>query len=189
MTFAIKLGTSFYYDGTEPNNQFDTAGFVPEKYAFDRATVWEDRERAEAIVRQWWDNDGNPKNKDTWHCVLDGQSVGKFNRIVEDVDRGAKRILFIPNIGPRPEVVEVDELFGRPSWSDRKIVAKRGEFEYKHVYMLYGMSNERNGWREDLPATYPEAVALHIPEHEVDGWTFVCMVNDANALFRRQKVS
>lgn len=64
---------------------------------------------------------------------------------------------------------------------------KTGGYEYKTAYLLYGMSNERNGWREDLPATYPEAVALHIPEHEVDGWEFVTMANDANGLFRRRK--
>lgn len=189
MKFAIKLGDSYYYDGTNPNGIFDTAGFVSEKVAFDRATVWESRERVEAILRQWWDCDGNPKHKDTWHCVIDGQSVGKFNRIVEDVDRGAKRILFIPNTNARPELVEIeDDLFGRPSWSEKRLSAfKLGDYEYKHQYMLYGMSNERNGWREDLPSTYPEAIALHIPEYEVDGWEFVGMANDSNALFRRRR--
>ena len=188
MRYAIKLGDYYYFDGFRPSPLFDQEGFarLDEKQNW-LPTVWDDPARPTAIIAFWFDNSGNPKNKDTWHCVRGGISLGKFNRTVEDVSRGTNRVTFEPNPGPFPEVVEVDDDFdGRPPWTD-PIPVKTGGYEYKTAYLLYGMSNERNGWREDLPATYPEAVALHIPEHEVDGWEFVTMANDANGLFRRRK--
>lgn len=180
--YAIKLGSSFYYDGFRPNNRFDNAGFVPESVARLRATSWEDRARAEAVVRHWWDNDGNPKTIDQWHCSIDGQAVGLHLRVV---DEATKKTLYPANTGPRPEVVEVEDVFGRDAWSEATVVTERGPYEYRSQYLTYGMQSEFNNYNPDLPATYPQCVARNIPDHEVDGWEFYTMANDHNGLFRR----
>lgn len=65
-----------------------------------------------------------------------------------------------------------------------------GPFEYRSVWLLRGgIQNHDNNYASDLPQSYPDRIAQNIPTHEVDGWSFVCMVNSENGLFRRQKVS
>lgn len=187
MKYAIKLGDSYYYDGFRPTSVFEHEGFA--RLTEDGSwspTIWDGPERPTAIIAYWFDNNGNPKNKDTWHCVRGGISLGKFNRTVEEVDRGTNRVTFEPNPGPFPEVVLVDDEFeGRAPWSD-EIETKVGDFEYKSVWLFH----LPRGVSENAPfISYPTRVGMNIPAYEVDGWSFVCMVNSENGLFRRQKVS
>lgn len=116
MKYAIKLNGAFYFDGAKPLGIYDTSGWV-----IRNPTVWNDREVAERIVRHWFNNDGDrdyvPDDKGVTkkfkYCTIGGSAVGQYLRKIDDQ---TKKSYLELNPGSHPEVVEIEEGFGRPGW-------------------------------------------------------------------------
>jgi hypothetical protein len=126
--YAIKLQKGYWYDGAGAASVYDTAGWLGGKsLEVFRPTVYDSEEQALAIVRYWFNNndhrdyvDGFEKDGVTprppvqWrYATIGGSSVGQYLRMIDDK---TKKSFLILNPGPFPEVVEVEDDFGRPSW-------------------------------------------------------------------------
>lgn len=112
-----------------------------------------------------------------------------FRAVIEDIDRDlGDEVLSAAYTGElREQIVrirnEIASVIGRAAMEEETSVA---QYEYKYVYLTSGMATHHDNFETGYQF-FPEAIATNIPDHEIDGWIFVCMMGNHNGLFRRKK--